>query len=363
MRDGQIERLLGGYATNTLTEPERQALFEAALEDQDLFNALQDEQSLRELLDDSASRAMIEQVLNESRPAPTRGWFARPWAWGLAGCVAAGLVLAFVLGPFGQTARPRQDIAVLKAPSIVEQPAPASDAGGTKSSAPGAAATSSKTLKRQSAPDLAQRKSAQATPSAAVQPPAPPAAPPSRDIAALPMHARPQDQLLSVSPAAGLAGFQAGGAAFRMEALPYSFVRRGPDGSFAPWPKGEAVQPGDAVRVVIRPRESGTLAIFEQSPEGNWKNIQDLPVSAAQEYTVPESPIQVSGATRLRLVMTPGEIAPPGELQESAKEALRKPKARLQSQSSAVGQPAGTRAPPQPLVTEITLTPGKPPGQ
>ncbi len=40
MTQDEIRRLLGGYATNTLTDGERTALFEAALEDQELFDAL-----------------------------------------------------------------------------------------------------------------------------------------------------------------------------------------------------------------------------------------------------------------------------------------------------------------------------------
>ena len=42
-----LEKLIGGYATNTLTESERKLLFEAALEDQELFDALQQEQALK----------------------------------------------------------------------------------------------------------------------------------------------------------------------------------------------------------------------------------------------------------------------------------------------------------------------------
>ena len=37
MKREDIEKLLGGYATGTLTGEERQALFEAALTDQALF--------------------------------------------------------------------------------------------------------------------------------------------------------------------------------------------------------------------------------------------------------------------------------------------------------------------------------------
>src|SRR5437764_354761 len=106
MRDAQIERLLGGYATDTLTESERQQLFEAALDDQELFNALQDEHALRELLQDTGSRRMLLQAAREHRSEPAPSWgrarFSHAWAWGLAGCAAAAGALVFILGPFGQ---------------------------------------------------------------------------------------------------------------------------------------------------------------------------------------------------------------------------------------------------------------------
>ena len=40
MSPEEIKKLLGGYATGTLTAEEQQALFAAALEDQELFDAL-----------------------------------------------------------------------------------------------------------------------------------------------------------------------------------------------------------------------------------------------------------------------------------------------------------------------------------
>ena len=52
MSPQEIEKLLGGYATDTLTEEERSTLFAAALDNQALFDALADEQALRDLLQD-----------------------------------------------------------------------------------------------------------------------------------------------------------------------------------------------------------------------------------------------------------------------------------------------------------------------
>ena len=64
MSPQDIKKLLGGYATGTLTAEEQQALFAAALEDQELFDALAREQSLRDLLRDPAARAELLSALD-----------------------------------------------------------------------------------------------------------------------------------------------------------------------------------------------------------------------------------------------------------------------------------------------------------
>ncbi len=89
------ERLLGGYATEILTNAEKCELFEAALEDQELFNALADEEALRELLSDPAHRGHLIEVLDQSlkpspKVAPALPLWRRPLWMGLA----ATLVLA-----------------------------------------------------------------------------------------------------------------------------------------------------------------------------------------------------------------------------------------------------------------------------
>ena len=100
MNSEEIRKLLGGYATNTLTDNERSALFEAALDDQDLFNALQDEQALKGLLADPASRQAIRQALE--RPVArarsawwSRRWWSKRWIWG--GAMAAVAATVFIV--------------------------------------------------------------------------------------------------------------------------------------------------------------------------------------------------------------------------------------------------------------------------
>ena len=64
MTQEEIRKLLGGYATNALSADERRILFEAALEDQELFNALQNEDALKELLDDPVLRDQMKSCLD-----------------------------------------------------------------------------------------------------------------------------------------------------------------------------------------------------------------------------------------------------------------------------------------------------------
>jgi hypothetical protein len=87
MKPEDIRKLLGGYATGTLTAEEREGLFEAALDDQELFDALAKEQPLRELLEDPAARAHLLAALDDG---PLR-WPRRfeQWLWGHAVGLAA----------------------------------------------------------------------------------------------------------------------------------------------------------------------------------------------------------------------------------------------------------------------------------
>lgn len=97
MPEHDLNKLLGGFAADTLTAEEKQQLYSAALQDQELFNALADEQTLKELLADPAVRRRLVQALQKSSstaPSSLRlDWFRRPaglaWAGGLAAAVFA----------------------------------------------------------------------------------------------------------------------------------------------------------------------------------------------------------------------------------------------------------------------------------
>ncbi len=99
MSEHDLEKLLGGFAADTLTPEEKQRLYSAALQDQQLFNALADEQALKELLADPVVRRRLLQSLQETSTPGAGGrltwhdWFKRPaglaWAGGLTAAIFA----------------------------------------------------------------------------------------------------------------------------------------------------------------------------------------------------------------------------------------------------------------------------------
>lgn len=103
MSEHELEKLLGGFAADTLTQEEQQKLFSAALQDQQLFNALADEQALKELLADPVVRRRLLQALGRKGTAGAGSalswldWLKRPAGLAFAGGLAAA-AFAVVLG-------------------------------------------------------------------------------------------------------------------------------------------------------------------------------------------------------------------------------------------------------------------------
>jgi hypothetical protein len=93
MSRDDIQKLLGGYATGTLTPDEQQALFEAALSDQQLFDALAREEALRDVLSDPAARAHLLAAMDEA-PAP---WYRQWWRPSLVMAAALAIVVGVAL--------------------------------------------------------------------------------------------------------------------------------------------------------------------------------------------------------------------------------------------------------------------------
>ncbi len=121
-----MRALLGGYATGTLTPEEQQLLFDAALQDQDLFDELAREQSLKEAFDDPAARRELLDVLD--RPSwrdRFAGWLRWPIPVAAGVVAAAGIATVLILRSMAphpvEVARTYQGEL---APETVPQPAP-----------------------------------------------------------------------------------------------------------------------------------------------------------------------------------------------------------------------------------------------
>ncbi len=103
MSEPDLEKLLGGFATDTLTPEEKQALHSAALQNQQLFNALADDQALKELLANPDVRRRLLASLEQKGSSGAGGslswldWVRRPSSLAFAGGLAAA-ALAVVLG-------------------------------------------------------------------------------------------------------------------------------------------------------------------------------------------------------------------------------------------------------------------------
>ena len=110
-----MHKLIGGYATGSLSEAERAALFEAALDDQDLFDELGREQTLKELLEEPGAK---QRLIAGLKPRQEAAWFRKPWPWlSIAGALAFGAVILSVLLVRRPEAPPAQEIAQARIPT------------------------------------------------------------------------------------------------------------------------------------------------------------------------------------------------------------------------------------------------------
>src|SRR5258708_1429861 len=174
MTNEEIRKLLGGYATNTLTDAERKVLFEAALDNQELFNAMQEEQALKDLLSDPVSREQVRQAL--ATPAPARraaAWWSQWWAWGSAASAVVASILIVTVIRWNPVQPHRQEVAATPVMKPGEQPPVSLTKEATPASKPEPARP--KTLRKSPPPVTpSQRKDEVAV---AMQPPPPPPAP------------------------------------------------------------------------------------------------------------------------------------------------------------------------------------------
>jgi hypothetical protein len=303
MTSEQARKLLGGYATNSLTEAERKALFEAALDDQELFDALQQEEALKELLADPASRNQIHRALIEAPVSrPVRAWFSEARLWGgLAGTVAAAALIVAVIRSNdqqkSQVARvaPSQQISAEQArPPIAPQTEPAPK---QLASAPRKASRSPRVLREPAnSTTTGSLDTVTVQPQAAASPPPPPQPAPA---------AAPQFQ-----------AFRQEQSARADTLLHYSLTKRDAGGAYSALPANTLPQPGDAVRLNVSSTLNGYLSLYQLDPSGNWKQIfpaagQNVQVGPNATATIPDSPIVVTDMEqKFRLMLQPMDRAP-----------------------------------------------------
>lgn len=303
MKHDDIRKLLGGYATNTLSDEERKALFEAALEDQSIFDALQQEEALKELLRDQTARADIRAALATPAAEP---WWLRRWVWAGALAAAALVILAVVtLRPFARS-RPIE-IASTNAPApsvALEQPPAAQPSQPASNPVPNPLparklARDRGALVERASPATAGSLAAPSAPEpiapAASAPVAAPSSPPVPAPAVPPAiapRARIASQALGIGGAnpSGLFAPNSAATANSRTAtgLRYSLVERDAAGVDTPVSSAD-LKPGDVVRIRASAGTAGNLALFEQDAAGGLRQV--FPGPAAQALVAANSSV------------------------------------------------------------------------
>jgi outer membrane biosynthesis protein TonB len=311
MTQDEIRRLLGGYATNALSANERQILFEAALEDQELFNALQNEDALRELLDDPVSRAQARRALQTHKSAKSRQRFgSRRWMLGVVVPAVAAVILIAVMDRYNapRLIAPSPETASTK---VAPKPEPAPElAAKLEPVAPEV----KKESKPQAPPARPRQKPAtNLTATSAIAPQQNSPRPAAEPIIPAPV------QLDSTRPA--MASFRAAGPAPIPEAVQRQFS--GELAASAPLYTGPLVRyslvrsgpAADSVQVEVTAHLAGYLALYRVDAAGNATRIypMDAPavrVSPDLAIQVPNAPIKIAGVgERLRLVVIPATLS------------------------------------------------------
>jgi hypothetical protein len=294
MNRGEIEKLLGGYATGTLTDQERRTLLGAALEDQELFNALGNEEALRELLSDPVSLAKLRAALE---PARQTGWFSRPLPWALAGSCAAALLTIGIAWRLLDTTPP-------PAPAEMAKLSPAVTGRAPSESVP------APVLPQQPAPRAARRDApVQRTKPAAVQPRAEAEA---EKKAGKTAEARSEQVETAQRALSGRATFAVTDSVAERAIVPMrsaapsasallpvyqthpafdcKILRRTDAGLWEETPPDSAFGRGDAVRLAIVSRTDAELEVRQRTQDGVWRPVSPAGhqrIQAGAVYTLP----------------------------------------------------------------------------
>lgn len=287
MTQDEIRKLLGGYATDALTPDERRMLFQAALENQELFNSLADEDALKALLDDPVTRAQVRTAFQPRR----RQVHARRWLLGVAIPAVVAVVLIVMMNRAGA---PRL-VATNDAANQVQAPPPVVTAPATPVPAPAPSTPVAAPKPRQ--PKHAVRV-ARAKPE--------PENPPQSAVAMAQLRPAPVAALANLRAAAirtipasieqqFAAGFAFNAPLYQGPLVQYAVLRSGPEGR--------------AIRVQVTAGVAGYLALYEVDSVGNATRVYPAGQVAARiapnlPIQIPAEPIEIrEGGARLRLVV------------------------------------------------------------
>ncbi len=265
MSGEDIRKLLGGYATGTLSKDEQQALFEAALRDEKLFAALAVEQALREMLDDPANRAAVLRALE---PPPARGW---AWRWMVPVGIAAGLVvITSVIFVFQRPTAPSTFEMAKALPNIapnVIQPALQPEVQVAQRALPSEPSAQPRQVLEQAPAAALSRRDVREEPKAialGTSLPAGPVAVTAPATAAPPAPALGQVmELRSSKKDSAEVKSESGNVAGAPGKVQYTILKRGADGQFRPVDAGSTLQPADVVRLHVETEEAGFLAVSQ----------------------------------------------------------------------------------------------------
>ena len=231
LRDGRAQRRTSGAH-----------LFEAALEDQELFNALQNEDALKELLDDPVYARSSRQALETPAQLARPGFSWRRWVLGVA--IPAVVAVIVIVDH-----EPREGAEADRAggPDCASEPAPVEPSSPVQT--PAVQTPGSRCTKKHPRPAAKER--AIKNDDAAIQHRSASFAPWLLASKA-PLAAAPRDS--RCHPATVSTGF-ANAPLYQGPLVRYSLVRSGPS--------------GEAVRVDVTPAIAGYLALYQVDAAGN----------------------------------------------------------------------------------------------
>ncbi len=182
MTRDEIRGLIGGVCHRDAERgAERKALFEAALDDQELFDELAREQALKELLDGpGVKERLITALAPRQKPWWSSAGWEKAWVWAAAGAFAIAVIAGIVLLKTPRQEKPAEIAQVIAPrtapPPPISEPTPPAPAPAAPARSPApkqALGASVSTPSAQAIPELDQKIVAPKTATPAPAAPAP----------------------------------------------------------------------------------------------------------------------------------------------------------------------------------------------